>query len=186
MEKEIIQFLTEAEKLKSTLRHNWTTTGRQESVAEHSWRLALFLIILQDLHKYKIDVLKTLKMSLVHDLPEIIDGDIPGFEKKKSDTEKEIKNAEKIFNILPAPLNKEYYGLVQEYEKGKSGEAKLVKALDKIEAQLQHLESGPDYWTVEEKGEHMLTYPNKCLEALGEESVNKIWELIKKELKKLT
>lgn len=175
------------EKLKYTLRHNWTVTGRQESVAEHSWRMIIFFFLIKDLLKIEeIDSLKMVKMMAIHDIPEVIDGDVPGFEKKSHHYEKEIENAREVFDLLPAPRNQEYLDLIIEFEEGKTAEAKLAKALDKIETQIQHLNSGPEYWCKEEIGEHMLSYPNAALEKLGNKSIDRIWRLIEKELKDIT
>ena len=186
MEDKIIKFLSEIENLKSTLRHNWTKTGRQESSAEHSWRAAMFLMIFNDLYSLDIDIYKALKMILIHDIPELIDGDVPGFRKKLSDTEKEVENAKKIFDKLPSPLRKEYFELFMEFEDKKTKEAKFAQAIDKIESQLQHLDSGSKYWANEERGEHMLNYPNKALREFENKNMNKIWQKIKKEITKIT
>lgn len=187
MEKKIIDFLSEIEKVKSTLRHNWTRTGRQESSAEHSWRSAIFLSLIQDVYKFDIDTAKALKMMLIHDIPELIDGDIPGFQQAGTNKkEKEQLNAQKIFGMLPPPLNKEYLELFEEFEAGESPEAKLLHALEKIETQLQHLDSGPQYWCEEESGDHMLNYPQKVLDRLNDERINNIWESIKAEIKKIS
>lgn len=191
-ESKIITFLTELEKLKSTLRHNWTTTGRHESSAEHTWRIAVFFIISHELFKLDVDVYKTLKMILIHDVPELKYGDIPAFEKGKDlkkhtdHKEREKVAAKEIFDLLPEPLNKDFLNLFEEYEKGESKEAKVAKALDRIESQLQHLESGPAYWIEEEKGEHMLHYPDEAVNKLGNQHISKIWALIYEEMKKLS
>ena len=60
----MIKFLNVAEKLKCELRHSWLSSGRQESVAEHTWRFVLFFILIQDIKKYDIDIVKTIKMIL--------------------------------------------------------------------------------------------------------------------------
>jgi len=187
MEEQVVKFLSTVEKLKTTLRHNWTTTGRQESVAEHTWRVALFFIIVQDLYKYDVDVVKVLKMIIVHDIPELVAGDIPAFEsKRKKKKMNEILSAKKVFRQLPSPLNKEYFDLFKEFEEGVSPEAKLAEALEKIESQLQHLDSGPTYWSDKEKGAHMLNYPNKALKRLDDKRIQKIWDIVKEKIDKLT
>ncbi len=189
MEKKIIDFLNLAENLKSTLRHNWTKTGRQESVAEHTWRLSLFFIIAKDLFKFDVDFERAIKMIIIHDIAEALDVDVPGFIKEKMGNNNyqriEIKNAKKIFNKLPEPFNKEYINLFLEYEAKETNEARLVQVLDKVETQLQHLNSGPNYWSKEEIGEHMLNYPEKHLKKLNNKNMDKIWEIIKREIKKI-
>lgn len=177
------------EQLKSTLRHNRSKDWRQESVAEHTRRLAILFILVQDCREYDIDVMKTLKMILIHDIPEVFDWDVPGFLKEKSSDfflEKETIAAEKIFSILPKEIANEYFNLFVEYGEWATKEAQLAKALDKIETNLQHLNSGPEYWCEEEKGEHMLTYPDKALAKLNDPFVASIWIKIKNELSMLT
>ncbi|KKP72751.1 MAG: Hydrolase (HAD superfamily) [Candidatus Moranbacteria bacterium GW2011_GWE2_35_164] len=144
----IFDFLEVAEKLKSTLRYNKTTSGRQESTAEHSWRLALMIFMLADELKLEIDVSRAVKIALVHDLAEALTGDIDAIliaEGKISKEEKEIQEAravEKIQQTLPALVGKEITALQNEYNENKTREAKFVKALDKIETLTQLAESG--------------------------------------------
>lgn len=185
VEQKIVNFLEMIEPLKSTLRHNWTKSGRQESSAEHTWRASVFLMVVQDLLKFDINFEKTLKMLLIHDIPELVDGDVPGFVKDKNLEKyqnKESKNATQIFDKLPGSIGKEYLDLFLEFEKGETPEAMLALALDRIESQLQHLESGSKYWSKSEAGEHMLNFPNKALKNLNNEKINKIWDIIKKEI----
>lgn len=192
-ELQIISFLNEIEWLKSTLRHNWSKWWRQESVAEHSWRLTIMLILIQEINNYEIDLLKTIKIILIHDIWEVNIWDTPWFIKAKMITEdykecvfNETQNAKRVFSLLPKPLDIEYCNLFLEYEEATTKEAKLAKALDKIETNLQHLESWPDYWSDEERGEHMLNYPNKALNQLNETFVENLWQIIKQELEKIT
>ena len=187
-EQSIVDFLKVAERLKSTTRHNWTCSGRQESVAEHSWRSMLFFMLAQDLLGFEVDALKTMKMLLLHDLHELVDGDIPAFEKDEDLTkykDADILKARMLTDDLPEPVRTEYFELMKEFEEGETMEAKVAEALEKIESQLQHLQSGPEYWSEEEAGDHMVNYPNHALEELGDERVNKIWGIIKAELMKI-
>jgi putative hydrolase of HD superfamily len=190
-EEKLYAFLTEMEKLKSTTRHNWTRTGRHESSAEHSWRIAVFFMLAHDMFDLQVDFKKLMKMILIHDAPEIEFGDIPAFikdsdpVKHKAHKDREIIAAKELFDLLPENVAKEYLGLFEEFEQGKTPEAKVGKALDRIESQLQHLESGPKYWAEEEKGEHMLHYPDNAVNTLNNSHINKIWDIIYQELKKL-
>lgn len=187
-EKIIINFLEAIEPLKSTLRHNWTKSGRQESSAEHTWRVSIFLMVVQDLLRFNIDFEKTLKMVLIHDIPELIDGDIPGFIKEKNPKkyqDNETKNAKKIFDKLPESISKEYLDLFLEFEKGESPEARVALALDRIESQLQHLESGHKYWSKEEAGEHMLNFPNEAVKKLNNKKIQKIWDIIRDRIQQI-
>jgi putative hydrolases of HD superfamily len=188
----LLTFLHEAEKLKSTLRHNWMTSGRQEDSSQHSWRAALLFIIANDLFKFDANPYKTLVMLFIHDLPELKYGDIAGFIKntdmqKHADHKKrEMEAARELYSLLPQPLDYNLTTLQEEFEKGESKEAKVAQALEKIESQLQHQESGPQYWSKEEYGEHMLHYPDKAINALNNDDVRNIWKIIYDEIYKLT
>jgi len=192
LEEKIIAFLTEAEKLKSTMRHNWTTTGRQEDSSQHSWRAALFFIIAHRIFHFDVDPYKTVTMLIIHDMPELKFGDIAAFIKDtdpqahKKHKIREAQAAKELYAMLPSPVGEEFTAIQEELEKGESNEAKVAHALEKIESQLQHLESGPKYWGDEERGEHMLHYPDKVLKKLENPHVNKIWQLIYDEIYKLT
>lgn len=186
----ILKFLEKAEKLKSTLRHNWTKSGRQESAAEHTWRSSLFLILVKEKLNLKINLEKAIKMMIIHDLPESIYGDIPGFEKlrnkekHRNHKKRELAAAQRLFSTLPKPLDKEFQNLYQELEEKKSAEAKLVEALEKIETMIQHLEAGVKTWEPIEKEKHMLEYPQKAVDNLENKDVQKLWQTILSQIKK--
>jgi putative hydrolase of HD superfamily len=141
----ILDFLRGAEKLKSTLRTCYASTGRQESVAEHSWRLALLAMLLR--HEFPgLDDGKVLRMCLIHDLGEAIGGDIPAPEQARRREEdpsagkavQERRDLLTLLEPLPPALQREITMLWDEYEAAASPEARLVKALDKLETILQH------------------------------------------------
>ena len=162
----IFDLLKIAEKLKSTLRYNKTTSGRQESSAEHSWRLALMIFMLADELNLEIDVSRAVKIALVHDLAEALTGDIDAIliaEGKVTKEEKEIQEAvavDKIQQILPESIGKEVADLQNEYNENKTREAKFVKALDKIETLTQLAESG---YKIYDKPEFIANYANKAV-----------------------
>lgn len=145
-----LAFLREAELLKSVLRTCWTSSGCQESTAEHSWRLSLAAMLFSEEFP-DLDPLRILKMCLIHDLGELYGGDISAALCPDSDSKyaQERQDVEKLFSLLPPHLHTEMLCLWQEYEEGATGEAKLVKALDKAETILQHNQgenpSGFDY-----------------------------------------
>ena len=80
----LFEILAVAERLKCNTRHSWTSTGRRESVAEHSWRLA-FMALLVANEFPDVDCGRVVRMCLVHDLGEAFTGDIPAFEKRRQD-----------------------------------------------------------------------------------------------------
>ena len=135
----VIGFIKEIENLKSVTRTAWTKTGRRESTAEHSWRLAMLLMVLSDDFK-DLDIDKAIKMSLVHDLGELYDGDISAKLQNDNDNKAEMeeKAMRRMLTILPENLAENIYDLWKEYNECSTKEAKLVKAMDKLETIVQH------------------------------------------------
>lgn len=136
----ILDFLQAAERLKDTLRSGTTRTGRPESTAEHSWRLALMMLLFErDLAG--LDMLKLLKLALVHDLGEALSGDVPApLQSPGDDREaRERRDFVRLCAPLPAELAGELTALFDEYAAAASPEARLAKAFDKLETMLQHL-----------------------------------------------
>ena len=142
-EKTLLDILHIAEHLKDTTRHCYTSGGRHESVAEHSWRLCLFAWLLRDEFP-QLDMDKVLYMCLIHDLGEAFTGDIPSFEKTAADSLHEDKTLFNWVSTLPEPYRTDMTALYKEMNALETGEAKLYKALDKLEAVIQHNESPLD------------------------------------------
>ncbi len=143
-----ISFIEEAERLKSVIRTAWTGSGRRESTAEHSWRLALFAGIMSNDYP-GLDMSKVLMMSLIHDIGEIYEGDISAAlnpdKERKYDTE--CRAAKAVFSILPEPLAQRLMDIWKEYNDNATPEAGMVKALDKAETIIQHNQGNnpPDF-----------------------------------------
>ncbi len=134
-----ISFIQEAEKLKSVLRTAWSSTGREESTAEHSWRMALLAGVV--LKEYpQLDGQRVLTMCLIHDLGEIYGGDISANLLPDADEkyQMEFDAVQQVFGLLPEEQRDELLALWQEYNDDSSPEAHLVKALDKAETIIQH------------------------------------------------
>lgn len=144
-EKTLLDILHIAEHLKDTTRHCYTSGGRHESVAEHSWRLCLFAWLLRDEFP-QLDMDKVLYMCLIHDLGEAFTGDIPSFKKTAADSLHEDKTLFNWVSTLPEPYRTDMTALYKEMNALETGEAKLYKALDKLEAVIQHNESPLDTW----------------------------------------
>ena len=155
----LLDILHTAERLKDTLRHCDTSKGRRESVAEHSWRLALMAFFLRDEFP-DTDTDRVIRMCLIHDLGECFTGDIPSFLKTDADTEKEDALLEQWVSGLPAPYNAEMSELYAEMNALQTPEAKLYKALDKLEAVIQHNEAPIATWLPREYDLN-LTYANE-------------------------
>ena len=151
-----INFLTTIEKLKCNTRHSFTSSGRRESVAEHSWRLAVMAMLCADEYP-ELDINKVIKMCLVHDFGEAVTGDIPAFLKTDEDKKKEEKATESLLRALPEAQKTELSELFSEMLALKTDEAKLFKALDNLEAVLSHNEADISTW-IEPEYEENLTY----------------------------
>jgi putative hydrolases of HD superfamily len=136
----IVDFLRATESLKTATRSGWTSAGRQESVAEHTWRLCLMALVLHPAFP-DVDFARLIRICIVHDLGEAIGGDVPAPEQVRRGASKAADERRDLLTLLaplPAPLRDEITGLWDEYEAAQSPEAKLAKALDKLETILQH------------------------------------------------
>lgn len=143
--KKLTEILSVAERLKDATRHCYTSGGRRESVAEHSWRITLMAYFVSDEFP-EVDLLKIMKMCLIHDLGEAFIGDIPAFEKTAEDSRTEADRLGKWVESLPAPYSEEMKELYQEMEEQQTPESRIYKALDKLEALIQHNESDISTW----------------------------------------
>ncbi len=146
----ILEFLRTAERLKTMRRSGWTAGGEPESVAAHTWRLCLMVIVLAD-ELPGIDLLRLVKICLIHDLGEALQGDIPA-PAQTADVAKaarERADLREVLAPLPPRLQEEFVALWEEYEAAHSPEARVAKGLDKLETILQHTQgrnpAGFDY-----------------------------------------
>lgn len=159
-----LAFLMEADKLKNLYRQTYTSTDdlpsmpegsnvskpypRRENDAEHSFSLALFTAVLAEYSNEPIDVLKTMKMVLVHDIVEIDAGDTYCYDAAGNSTkaDREKAAADRIFALLPAEQEKELRGLWEEFEAGKTAEAKFSAAMDRVQPLLLNLHRDGISW----------------------------------------
>jgi len=160
---ELLVLLHTAERLKNTPRHSWTSSGRRESVAEHSFRLAIMAYFMKDEFP-ELDIDRVMKMCLFHDFGEAFTGDIPAFEKNCADSDRELDLVNAWLSTLPAPYQKELSSLFSEMEAQETAEAKLYCTLDKLEALIQHDEADIATWLPLEY-ELQLTYGKEESEA---------------------
>ncbi len=145
----ILEFLRAAEGLKTATRSGWTSSGRQESVADHTWRLCLMALVVHPGFA-GVDFARLIRMCIIHDLGEAIGGDIPAPEQARRGTSKaadERRDLVELVAPLRVPLQNEILALWDEYEAAESPEARLAKALDKFETILQHNQgqNAPDF-----------------------------------------
>jgi len=143
--KALLNILHQAEKLKCVTRHCDTSTGRRESVAEHSWRLALMAMLVADEFPDD-DMDKVIRMCLIHDLGESFTGDIPAFEKVPGHRELEQQRLGEWVDTFPEPARTQWQTLLAEMNAMENREARIYKALDNLEAVIQHDESDIATW----------------------------------------
>jgi putative hydrolase of HD superfamily len=146
----LLEFLALTERLKTELRHSWLSDGRQESVAEHCWQMALMAMLVHPELEQPVNLCKTLKMILTHDLVEALTGDVPFFdrsERKALKPERERAAIAEIRARLGGPLGTEIQNLWQEFEAKETAEARFATALDHLEVQIQHNLAGIGSWT---------------------------------------
>ena len=143
--REFLSIMHTAEKLKNNTRHSWTSSGRHESVAEHSWRLTLMAYFIRDEFP-QADMDKVIRMCMFHDLGEAFTGDIPAFLKNEQHEQEESRVIFQWIASLPQPYGEELRALFEEMEALETDEAKIYKALDKMEALIQHNEADISTW----------------------------------------
>lgn len=143
--KKLMDALHVAERLKDATRHCYTSGGRHESVAEHSWRMTLMAYFMKDEFP-EADIDKVIRMCILHDLGEAFTGDIPTFLKTQEDEETEENLLYSWVRTLPEPFSGEMLALYEEMAARETLEARLYKAIDGLEAVIQHNESDIRTW----------------------------------------
>lgn len=161
-----LAFLKLAENLKGELRHAWLSDGvRQESVAEHSWRLALMALRYADKLDQKVNLEKCLALALVHDFGEVEAGDVCVLDAQTHEAQIKKYQAEEaaminVKNLLKDKNGDAIFALWQEYEDQQTYESKFIKALDKLEVWIQHNEAPLSTWDAREK---LMVFQDKWL-----------------------
>lgn len=144
-----ITFIKEIDKVKYIQRKTKLfNSDRCENDAEHSWHLALMAIVLAEHSDEPIDVLKVVKMVLIHDIVEIDAGDVFIYDTVKShdNTDEERLAANRIFGLLPKKQAEELIAIWEEFEAGKTNEAKFAKSIDRLEPLLQNISNNGGTW----------------------------------------
>lgn len=180
--KKQLEFIYEIDKVKKVIRKTKVfSQNRYENDAEHSWHICVMAMILEEYSNEEIDLLKVIKMLLIHDLVEIYVGDVIVYEKSEEYSQKEIEAAHKIFGLLPDQQNKEFLKLWMEFEERKTAEARFAATMDRLEPLLQNT-----YRNGEEWHKSNITYEqiigNREEVAGGSK---KLWEYIKAEIDKI-
>ena len=178
--RKLLDALHVAEKLKDTTRHCYTSGGRHESVGEHSWRAALMAYFMKDEFP-EADMDKVITMCLIHDLGEAFTGDIPSFYKTEADEKREEQLLSSWVDSLPEPYRTEMQALYQEMDARQTVEAKIYKAIDGMEAVLQHNFSDISTWLPNELNQIYANdkvafspYLTQVRQALREDTVKKL------------
>ncbi|MEO5777168.1 MAG: HD domain-containing protein [Flavobacterium sp.] len=144
-----INFIKEIDKVKYIQRKTKLfNSDRNENDAEHSWHLAMMTIVLAEHSDVPIDILKVLKMVLIHDIVEIDAGDtfIYDTAKNHSNTDEERIAAHRIFGLLPKEQAEELISVWEEFETGETNEAKFAKSMDRFEPLLQNISNNGGTW----------------------------------------
>lgn len=144
-----VSFIKEIDKLKYIQRKTKLfNSDRNENDAEHSWHLAMMAIVLAEHSDKPIDILKVLKMVLIHDIVEIDAGDIFLYDttKNHTNTEEELIAANRIFGLLPTEQAEEFIAIWKEFEDGVTDEAKFAKSMDRFEPLLQNTSNNGGTW----------------------------------------
>ena len=158
-----IAFIKEIDKLKLIQRKTRLfNSDRHENDAEHSWHLAMMTIVLAEHSDKPIDILKVLKMVLIHDIVEIDAGDTFLYDTTKDhvNTDEELIAAKRIFGLLPETQAAEFIAIWTEFEDGITDEAKFAKSMDRLEPLLQNTSNNGGTW-VEYKVPYEKVYEKK-------------------------
>jgi putative hydrolases of HD superfamily len=143
------EFLAEMDKLKQIIRQTPLLDGsRLENDAEHSWHLAMLVIVLGEYAEKPVDLTRALKMVLVHDIVEIDAGDTFCYHPTAHDdkAERELRAAERLFGLLPAEQGRELRELWDEFEARQSNEARFANAVDRVQPLLHNCLTGGLGW----------------------------------------
>ncbi|PWS31984.1 HD domain-containing protein [Pedobacter paludis] len=144
-----LNFIKEIDKVKYINRKTKLFgSDRNENDAEHSWHLALMAIVLAQHSDEPVDLLKVIKMVLIHDIVEIDAGDVFLYDNElnHNNTDNERLAAERIFGLLPANQTADLLSIWEEFEEGKTAEAKFARAMDRLEPLLQNLSNNGGTW----------------------------------------
>lgn len=147
--KKQIDFIREIDKLKEITRQTYLMDGsRRENDAEHSWHIAMMALMLAEHSNETVDVLRVVKMLLIHDIVEIDAGDVFIYDEEGSHgkSERERMAARRIYNILPQDQAHVYMELWREFEERKTPDARFANAMDRLQPILQNYYTKGKTW----------------------------------------
>ncbi len=182
-----VAFILEADKEKNVLRQTHISGYiRQENDAEHAWHMAMMIYLLKEYSNEEFDVAKAMMMALIHDIVEIDAGDTYAYDTKGLETQKEreSKAADRIFGLLPNDQKEHLIALFEEFEEGKTPEARFAKTMDNLQPiLLNDCNNGAD-WRAHEVNKSQVLNRQKSSQLGSEEIWEFIKELIDKNVKK--
>ncbi|HCG6851667.1 HD domain-containing protein [Vibrio parahaemolyticus] len=183
-----LALLIELDKLKSVLRRTRVKSaeGRLENSGEHSWHVALMAVLMEEHANAPVDICRVMKMLLIHDVVEIDAGDTFVYDTaaSKDQAEKEIKAAERLFDMLPTDQGQELLALWQEFEAAQSDDAKYAKALDRLIPMLLNYHNNGQSWKENSVTREQALTINKRIEFGSVTLWNKAKELIEEATEK--
>lgn len=172
-----INFILEIDKLKNIYRQSLLLDGkRRENDAEHSWHIAIMALVLQEYSNFDVDILKVIKMLILHDIVEIDAGDVVIFDtqKRKEQANVEKDAANRIFGKLPIDQRKEFINLWNEFEELKTPESKYARVLDRLEPILLNYYSGGRAWKDANITKQQVIEINQIIE----QGATEMWEFV--------
>lgn len=176
---QILSFLVEVEKLKAVLRKTKPVGfKRYENSAEHSWHVTLACLLMAPHMDEEIDVLKVLKMMLVHDVVEIDTGDHIIYSAAHDNYEEELLAARRLFGMLPSSQGEELLAIWQEFEKGNSAEANFARAIDRVVPVNQNLNNYFQSWVENDVKLEQVLDKNAHIEKASKT----LWNLLKSQI----
>ena len=179
-----INFIVEIDKTKEIFRQTYISNGRRkENDAEHAWHFAIMAVLFAEYSNEPVDVLKVIKMALIHDLVEIDAGDtyLYDAEGAKTKAEREMKAANRIYHLLPEDQGKELFALWKEFEERKTPEAKFAATLDRFQPILLNDVTNGKAWAEHGISKEQIMERN----IHTKEGSEKIWEYMQKILIKI-
>lgn len=183
-----IEFIVEIDQLKSVLRKSLLMNrSRNENDAEHTWHLAMMAIVLSEhANEPQLDLLRVLKMLLVHDIVEIDAGDTFAYDIQAHDDkyERESAAAERIFGLLPSDQKEELLGLWQEFEQRQTPESQYAAALDRLQPLLHNYYTEGSSWKKHGVTSDMVLARNQHIESGSRELWNLARHIIEQSVQK--
>ena len=171
-----MQFVIEIDKLKNVLRQTrLTDNSRQENSAEHSWHLAVMAIVLAEYAPPEVDLLRAIKMLLLHDLVEIDAGDTFCYDAagNQDKAAREEKAAQRLFGSLPAEQGKQLWSLWAEFEATQTATAQFAAALDRLQPLLHNQQNQGGTWKL-----HNISKNQVMQRVAPVQKIPELWSLV--------